>query len=411
MIRTANQADIEDIIRVVAAAFHLEPGAADYQSRRDMILRTDADQWQVCLVDGRMVGALHIKTVKLRIGRAVLLNGDVGEVSIVPDLQGGGIGTELMTYAVLHMRENGYDLSRLGGLCRFYSRFGYVRFPRRTVEITVGKRMRAGYPEVFHGAIPISLRPRATVREADPSCDNDSWQRLWDEFTSFYSASPYRDSPVSLPLPRPNKLVYVEDGEVLALMDFGEQTLRDGQRYIDCTTVFSPQNPAGLKHLVAHVYNHALDQEVPRISAHLPFDVRVTSVLSEMPIFFDLVESYGGIVSSMLQIVSLKTLFEHLKPELEHRLAESEVLRYDGGLSLETDRDSVSLAVRGGAIEVRASETTDTRVHLGECHLLQMVLGLLSFDELADSVAVNPPARTLLRALFPRRPVYSGVWG
>lgn len=400
MIRTADKAEIEGIVGVVAGAFHVDPGTPAYDSRREQIEATDAAHWRVCIRDGRMVGALHIMPDRLRVGKSVLLKGDVGDVSILPDVQGGGIGSEMMTDAVQYMRDNGFDLSDLGGLGKFYSRFGYVRFSRRTVEIAVGKRMRAGYPEVFHGPIPVELPAGAEFRQLDPEKDADSCRRMADAFTEFY---------VGAPLDRaPSGLAYVEDGEVLAVAEFSEQMLRDGQRFMDLGVVFDPHRLDGLKRIVAHVYNRALDCQLPRISAHLPSDPRVATALAQMPVFFDLVESYGGLVSSMLQVVSLRSLFEHLKPELDHRLSESNAADWTGNLTVATERESISLHVRAGSVEV-SDGAGGPPVHISELNLLQMVLGQLSFGEVDTQAGAD--VKTALQAMFPRRPSYSWMWG
>lgn len=79
--------------------------------------------------DGKLAGTIKNEFSLLRYGSELLVKADVGEVAVAPGLQGKGLGTEMMNDNNAFLKESGADLSRLGGLCSFYSRFGYHSLP------------------------------------------------------------------------------------------------------------------------------------------------------------------------------------------------------------------------------------------------------------------------------------------
>ena len=128
MIRTANREHTKEILKVLEETFKIKRESKEWKDWKRLVTE-EPENWRVLLLNNQIIGAVHIGRDKLRIGRSTILKGDVGEVSILPKYQGEGYGTELMRDTVAWMRRKRYDISRLGGLARFYSRFGYIRFP------------------------------------------------------------------------------------------------------------------------------------------------------------------------------------------------------------------------------------------------------------------------------------------
>ncbi len=74
---------------------------------------------------GRMVAALGVYPIPVRVGERSLLFATVGNVATHWDYEGRGCMTALMTRAMEELCEIGADVSRLGGLRSRYGRFGY----------------------------------------------------------------------------------------------------------------------------------------------------------------------------------------------------------------------------------------------------------------------------------------------
>jgi len=167
----------------------------------------------------------------------------------------------------------------------------------------------------------------------------------------------------------------------------------------------------GLAAMLLHVHNLALEKGIHRITVRTPFDPEFIRVLSTTPVRFNLVETYEGASGNMLQVVNLRSLIEHLVPELEARIKGS---TWQGTILLQIEKDEVRLAAKGGRIRVGVRGKGGIKLSIKEFYLMQMVLGMLSFDEIRHLVGgrkLRPRDAAFLNDLFPRRAVYSGVWG
>jgi len=76
--------------------------------------------------DGRIVSRLKIVEMTLRIGRARVRMGGIGDVQTDPACRGRGCASACIRDSIEFMRREGFDLSILFGIRDFYHRFGYV---------------------------------------------------------------------------------------------------------------------------------------------------------------------------------------------------------------------------------------------------------------------------------------------
>ena len=109
------------------------------------------------------------------------------------------------------------------------------------------------------------------------------------------------------------------------------------------------------------------------------------------------------------------SLFEHMVPELEDRLAQSASAPWPGVVEIEIEKDKVQLEIGHGRIGVVSGRNPQVRLVMKELYLLQLILGLLSFSEVRDvlteKTVLDPTQASLLNDLFPRKRVCSGNWG
>jgi len=75
---------------------------------------------------GRIVSRLRIVESTLRIGRARVRMGGIGDVQTDPAHRGRGCASACIRDSIEFMRREGFDLSILFGIHGFYHRFGYV---------------------------------------------------------------------------------------------------------------------------------------------------------------------------------------------------------------------------------------------------------------------------------------------
>ena len=413
MIRLVEPEDIDAVVRLQASAFNFPvDGSKADQVRRN--IEHDRGEWLVFTLDGQPVGSLHVRRDQMRMGKSILLKGDVGDVAVDSSRQGQGLGTHLLQEDHAWMRDNGFDLARLGGLFRFYSRFGYVRFFRRYVDFTVGKLASAGASKVREGQIPIEEKWANAIRPFDPELDKREFLNLREEFFKDYLASPvFSDTEVLGPGP----LFWVvrDHGRLLGYLRGSERETEASEfeaRIQIGEVAFRRECPEVFQALIAKAYNDAFEKNIPRMTARLPFDSTLVALLSKMPIRFHFVETYGGLAGNMMQIVNLRSLLEKMIPELEDRLRNVFPFSWKGTLEIGIEKDRVGLLIDNGTIRVQDPSNPEMRISLNEYDLLKLILGLGAFEELQESGSnLKPLPRNLLNALFPRRKTYSGLWG
>ncbi|MDD2710617.1 MAG: GNAT family N-acetyltransferase [Verrucomicrobiae bacterium] len=418
--RMASGRDELAVMNVLGKAFHWKRNSERWENERKSFLSSPG-AWRLLFLDGRVAGTVHIRKSWLKVGRGKLLKGDVGGVAALPEYQGQGLGTLIMQDAMEWMKKERYDLSRLGGLVRFYSRFGYKRFPRRYVEFSVGQSARAGASVVEEAEIPIPKDQLQKIRLYDPRKDFSSYARLHASFSQPYNASwivPDKGGKNKNPTGErdPMRLVFEENGKILAYL-FAVELDQEYSEFEGRITIgdvgYDRRKPHAFEFLIKHINNLALARGIKRITARMPFDPEIIEILSSMPIRFQCIETHGGKSSNMLRIIHLQSLFQRLIPELRQRIGHLKDLKGDAVVEIQTERDAVQLMLQRGTLDVVDGRKPRIHLKIGEFCLLQMILGLLSVEETPSfpKIAKNDPnAGTILRALFPRKPVASTGW-
>ncbi len=427
MVRTADTSEAEAIADIAAAAFGFAHGGERWQRIARQVQGSPGD-YLVVEHRGRVAGSLHLVPHRVFVEDAVVQACDVHDVSVDPNLQGRGLGTELLAAAVDEMARRGFHFSRLGGYARFYSRFGYCRFPRGAYELPVepaeaGARV-LGVEEVF--ALPDRIARH--VRRYDPANDWHACQRLWQGMYSGRTGAPVRpyDSTVQPPAqgpdPRALKFVY-DDGAVRGYV-FATVT-REGRVFRPCDgrvavaeAAFEPGCPEALWAPMKRVLQEAARMNSWRVLAQLPFDPVVERALSEGAITFRRVELMGGPASNMVRVLNLAGLLETIEavlrrraetaPQPDHRHIRLTIGSQAATLSFDAAKPpSVTASAPDGPSEDTATAQLDSY------GVMAMVLGLRTWGELAglckhDLSAADGAA---LDALFPRQPTATGPWG
>jgi predicted N-acetyltransferase YhbS len=422
IIRTAAEKDIEGLLQVFSAAFNrnLEKNS-DKLNAKKISINDDLQQWRVMIDDDKITGAVHIKKSWLHIGKTKILKGDIGDVCIHPEIQGRGLGTVILEDTIKWMKKNNYDLSRLGGLCKYYSRFGYQRFFRRYFEFNVGTIARAGASRITEGIIPVSNGDLAKIRPYEPIKDHESALKLHESFSCLYNGSRILDSkeketPTLCENKDPLNLVYAENDKILGHIQVAESKneISDFEARIRIYLYgYDKSKPVVIQALLAYINNYAFEKGIKRMTARMPFDSDIIQALTELPIRFKTIETYGGMSGNMLQIINLKSLLSRIKPELEERLLESINFNWNGTLQLKTKKDSASINFENGKISVAPSNKADVTINVTEIQLLNMILGMTAFSELdsSENNNISTEIKMILNSLFPRKPVFSANLG
>jgi predicted N-acetyltransferase YhbS len=153
-IRHERPADIRAIAAITEAAFRDEPYSSHTeQFIVDSLRRAGALAISLVAVDGdEVVGHVAISPVTISSGAGRWYG--LGPISVRPDRQGQGIGTQLMKAALEDLRRFGGTGCVVLGQPAFYGRFGFVHHPELELP-----GIPAGYFQTvaFQGEVPTGL--------------------------------------------------------------------------------------------------------------------------------------------------------------------------------------------------------------------------------------------------------------
>jgi predicted N-acetyltransferase YhbS len=439
--RQGTPSDTEALLDLLTRAYKREPGSAAWLLW-ERSLPNEADRYRLLMADGRLAGAARISRDSVRVGQCVITKGDVGHVGVDPEMQGRGLGTALMKHCVEWMRQNDFDISRLGGLTRFYSRFGWEPFPRRYVELpieTVGAGADRLTPDQYL-KLPAELAER--VRAYNPATDSGARAYVQWKFNENRTGAPAFNRPESdgrvkkgvarlacKPCSRehwlqatsgtpPHNLqfVYEREGVIYGYL-FARQFPKDHSDFEAQITVedvaFDGAEGATVEALLKHIMIVGFQRGAARVTARLPFDPLLCAIMSGAGITHKLVELQGGVASNMIQVINLKSLFRKISPELSDRLRRSSAPEVQGILEVSAKEQTAQLLIHNQDIVCVEGQQPDARISTDHATLLKMVLGLQPFGELPiqEATGLAPAWSALLSVLFPRQPTYSGNWG
>jgi predicted N-acetyltransferase YhbS len=417
-IRSARAIDADGVANVLAAAFGGAHQAMALRSVRDA-----PDQWRVLEENGRIVSACRLLVYRVRVGRAEINQGDLGMVCTHPDLQGRGLASELMRDTIEHMRERSCQFGRLGGLVWFYSRFGWVPFPRRYVQFPV-EAVKAGarmlQPSEYLTP-PEDLGAR--ILPYHPVEHHEARASLYDAFNHNRTGSVVVawGGP-----PKPGtaeadttglRFVCEMDGEIAGYL-FAFEREADHTAFEAKVQVsefaYDMTRPEALGALLSHLLCEAHARGAQRVTARMPFDTEIERAMGNAGIPFKWVELHSAPASNMVTIVDLVELLRRIVPELEARLSASLVSGWRGELALcLPDGRSAVLEIDRDSMSVWDLAPRQNLINLDQATMLTLVLGLRGFDECAEVQCEGDRqvVREVCKALFPRQPAASGVWG
>jgi len=325
-----------------------------------------------------------------------------------------------MEETVAFVRAHGFDIARLGGLCKFYSRFGWVPFPRRYVEFTLesvkagartlGVEEVLGLPSGFAGV----------VRPFDGKRDAFAVHRLRRKFnagrTGALRLSPQPEEGLLHATPHPLRVVYERSGKIYGYVNASElpreYTEFEGKVSIH-EVAFDLRCPEAVEGCMKAVLLEAFRRGVRRVTARMPFDHLLLQRLTEGKITYSLRELQGAVASNMILIVSLSSLFRRILPELARRLANAPEANWQGTLRLQIESQFVDLQIAQDSIKVVNSSCPDEIVATDSATLMKLVFGLHPVSSLlpAEANPLPPAVRSLLHVLFPPQATASGPWG
>jgi len=417
VFRRATEADGEALSEVLCGAFAPADAAA-----RERLIRLATEGWRelVVLADaGKPVAMAHIEPHRLRVGACSILKADVGHVAVRPDLQGQGTGTRLMQEIVAWLPKERFQVSRLGGLMRFYERFGYEPFPRRYVTIPVPARDASLKGKTWTSLLALSRRSAAAVRPYHPAKDHRPVHRLRGAAAMRPGALvlPTDAGPAPAAGPDPAKPVYVYErsGEIRGYLRGGLARVHAGDpelRYCLDELAVVPWDAEVVGALVKTLITRAREIAPTEIMARLPYDEQLFDALTAAGIPFHILEMRQALDGNMMQVLDLQGTLRAVAPELTHRAKQAGCCPWEGILELRLPRLGAFLRVAADKVGVAPKGPADGVVEMSHAAFLKGLLGLTGLVEAAPAAGpLTGPQQLTLGILFPRLPAASGAWG
>ncbi len=419
VFRRAIKSDAEGIFRVLSSAFQLEKDSFKWNNMRG-IAYGGAENFLLMEKNNEIIGTVMISPHWLRVGSAKILKGDVGEVAILRELHGQGYGTRLMQECVKYLAQNGYHVSRLGGLTRFYSRFGYVPFPRRYYEFLLTK-VNAGAsvltPEDF---LVLTSEEEKCVRYYHPGRDWKKRDELYDKFNenrsgSYFEHRNYANPPTGEPDPSALRFVYDDGNEVKGYMfavEYPYEITPFEAKVTIYDSAFDTECPKAFIILMKYMLRESLKRNAQRVTARFPFDPLIQKLLISACISYSLQELQSGIASNMMCIIDLKNTLKTIIHELTHRRSDA-IKCNTFSFKLNVDDHQAILRIGESSVEVIDDYESDLWLNCDTTAFLRWLFGLNGFDEWQMNVSsnLNWLQKKVLSSLFSRQPCASGPWG
>lgn len=416
-IRRATFDDVATIAEIGYEAFKVY-GRPDLREHSQHIAESSWPYFYIMEDEVRPVGQAMVLPHPLQVGSCTILKADVGHVAVRPERQGEGLGTHLMQELMRLLPGEGFHCSRLGGLMKFYRRFGYEPFPRRYVQFEV-QRLDAEIKGIrWAEKLGLSSELQARVRPYDPHGDHTAVGELLSQYNAGRPGrlveSRGAPAPAGTSLD-PLTLVYEEDGVIRGFLQGCLGPVHAGQPPAYQVTDFALDYgyPEGAEALLKTFLRQAATSAPTTVTCRLPYEERLFDLLNAATLQFDILEMRGGFDGNMMQVLDLAGMLQAIAPELSARLQAAGCCPWEGTLGLRIPRHETSLRVSMGSVTVSSGVDSGYPViELGHAAILKWVLGLCGATEYPWLLeGLTGPQRVVLSILFPRLPAASGAWG
>lgn len=338
--------------------------------------------------NGEIAGHVFIITYPIRIGRAVLEMGGIGNVCTLPAYRQQGYNRILLTHCLEHIQKIGMDISLLDGIPNYYHKFEYtVVMPKYKIEINspntftldssykIRKFKAADLPAL----ISLFQKEYAAINGIHER-STEYWEWLIAGEPEIYVAVDLQNSVRGYIWLIGKKVISIKEAagqDVQAISGLLKFTGEEAQKR------FQPQLSGSL-HPEQPFARYALH----RCSASIKIQYQNNS-------------------GWMGRIINLTSLFQKLAVEFSHRLQTVDWQGKPAVICFETGAGNVNLQIAPSRVSLVTAESKAETVlcRLSQSTLLQMIYGYLSVEELIGQgrVEVEPAQLPLLKALFPKK--------
>ncbi|HIE04486.1 MAG TPA: GNAT family N-acetyltransferase [Candidatus Latescibacteria bacterium] len=346
---------------------------------------------------GEHVSGLWVHRLLVHFGEGTVLRmGGIGGVETKEGYRMRGFARRVLEESNRFMEEDGMDVASLFGIRDFYQRWGYApALPEYKIYLKVDDLSGA---RLGRELVPYSDEHRRKVVEIYESnnvsraCSVVRSPEVWEGFSK---GTDYGTRPVPVVLSD-------RHGRTCGYLAFDDSEDRTAVSEVGYSDFEVFESLAAAIYLRAKERGH--EEAQVAIPPDHPFAVFLRRFGCRAVTTFN--RSGGG----MMRIVSLGTTLSKLAPELERRLAGSDMAGWEGRFRVRTDIGSLEVEVSGGKVSVARDRGTREELRLPQSKLTQLIVGYRTVDDLAsdEDVSVTPSLLPLLGRLFP--PLNPYIW-
>ncbi|NPV48115.1 MAG: GNAT family N-acetyltransferase [Armatimonadetes bacterium] len=416
-IRRAISDDIPTIAEIGYEAFKVY-GRPDIREHSQHIAESSWSFFYMMEDEVGPVAQAMVLPHTIQVGKCTILKADVGHVAVRPERQGEGLGSHLMEELMRLLPGEGFHCTRLGGLMKFYRRFGYEPFPRRYVQFEVQPLDAELRGVRWAEKLGLSPELQARVRPYDPHGDHAAVGELLSQYNAGRPGRLVESRGTPAPegtAPDPLTLVYEVEGVIRGYLQGNLGPVHAGQpptyQVIDFALDYG--YPEAGEALLKTFLRQAATVAPTTVTCRLPYEERLFDLLNAATLQFDVLEMRGGFDGNMMQVLDLAGMLQAIAPELSARLQAAGCCPWEGTLGLRIPRHEATLNICADTVTAGPAVLPGSPViEITHATVLKWVLGLCGaaeFPHLMEHLA--GPQRIVLSILFPRLPAASGVWG
>ena len=376
----------------------------NYYDIKDRVDRPAINVWAVTLSteNEKNVSTVTLREYQMRFGSAQLKMGGIAGVGTKEAHRNKGYSRHLMEDIIRYMNENGYDVSMLFGIPKFYHKFGYATtIPETYVEFDT-KDVPAAAPIYQVRKFQTEDAPKIvdiyTANNAERTGTPLRTEIGWKEFT--------RRGGI---LPDPY-VVSNEVGEVIGYFVCDGDNAKKDMIERNCTLVDIGFQDRTIFETIVHFLAHGVEYiSAERIRCAIPAD-------HPFAIFC---RRYGCRTNTytpkdhmgMMRVINQSSTLKKITGELEKRLQrETDLSRWCGKILISTDLGQDCLEIDHGSVAHSNSCGNGFHFETPQHKLIQLMMGRRSIEDLAIEfdASVAEEIIPILDTLFPLG--HSHVW-
>ena len=370
--------DIAEIARIFGIAFG--KGAGEwYDKHLRKVKPAERKNYRCLTADGRIVSFLEVQPKRMHIGRALVRMAGIAAVCTDAEFRKKGYNRRLWADSIEFMEREGYDISILYGIPKYYHRYGYSEI--------MARHMVTMAPSDFEDA-PAKMKSAALTK-----ADMKAVCTLYNTQARFRDGNIERKS-----MARPERGLKVSDkrGRIAAYALY-----RESEGTLEVRDA-AARDGAAARELLGAIQRTAHREVAGHIKVLLPPGYPLTDVMRRYNCVYRRVHKRNR--GCMGRVTNMARLVKTMRPEWSYLVSRSEFAGANFELVLKVGDETLRISSDGAGVK---SALVHARAwgRVAPERFMQMLVGYRAVCEVADESDVRLSRRDmrLVEVLFPER--------